>query len=219
MPDPALCPGHASPRAFPPIGRLPSTTSAAADQTALFGASQVLCKPSDSSPLPRQLCLLGFLPWPGTALAIAGETRSPRFRRDPFARDVFSDPGRANDASHNGIAHVAFDPFHGLRPCGKPISWLNSTPHAIAVYASQASSPALMQHSLPGGLLRPYPNRSSTGWITPASPGARKAGLGYFAHDAYQKMAIIAVKPVSWLLCHWRDCGIERHPTDQPPHG
>ena len=134
-------------------------------------------QPSDSSPLPRQLCLLGFLPWPGTALAIAGETRSPRFRRDPFARDVFSDPGRVNDASHNGIAHVAFDSFHGLRPCGKPISWLNSTPHAIAVYASRASSPALMQHSLPGGLLRPYPNRSSTGWITPASPGARKARL------------------------------------------
>ena len=137
MPHPALCPGHASPRAFPSIGRLPSTTSAAADQTALFGASQVLCKPSDSSPLPRQLRLLGFPPWPGTALAIAGETRSPRFRRVPFARDVFSDPGRANDASHNGIAHVAFDPFHGLRPCGKPISWLNSTPHAIAVYASR----------------------------------------------------------------------------------
>ena len=35
-----------------------------------------------------------------------------------------------------------------------------------------------MQHSLPGGLLRPYPNRSSSGWITPASPGAQKVGLG-----------------------------------------
>jgi hypothetical protein len=41
MPDPALCPGHALPLTFPPIDRLPSTTSAAADQTALFGASQV----------------------------------------------------------------------------------------------------------------------------------------------------------------------------------
>ena len=49
MPDPALCPGHALPLTFPPIDRLPSTTSAAADQTALFGASQVLC----SRPTPR----------------------------------------------------------------------------------------------------------------------------------------------------------------------
>ena len=91
---------------------------------------------SDSSTLPRQLRLLGFLPWPGTALAIAGETRSPRFRRDPFARDVFSDPGRASNASRNGITRVAFDTTDGLRPCVDPISWLNSTPHAIAVYAS-----------------------------------------------------------------------------------
>src|SRR5215469_7402147 len=51
---------------------------------------------SDSSTLPRQLRLLGFLPWPGTALAIAGETRSPRFRRDPFVRDVAIDPGGAS---------------------------------------------------------------------------------------------------------------------------
>jgi hypothetical protein len=30
------------------------------------------------------------------------------------------------------------------------ISWLNSTPHCIAVYASQPSSPTTTQHSLPG---------------------------------------------------------------------
>jgi hypothetical protein len=49
---------------------------------------------------------------------------------------VFSDPGRANDASLNGIARVAFDTTDGLRPCVDPISWLSSTPHTIAVYAS-----------------------------------------------------------------------------------
>ena len=65
---------------------------------------------SDSSALPRQLRLLGFLPWPGTALAIAGETRSPRFRRDPFARDVFSDPGRASNAA------PSFSTFPGTIP-------------------------------------------------------------------------------------------------------
>jgi hypothetical protein len=30
------------------------------------------------------------------------------------------------------------------------ISWLNSTPHTIAVYASQPTSPPTTQHSLPG---------------------------------------------------------------------
>jgi hypothetical protein len=31
------------------------------------------------------------------------------------------------------------------------ISWLNPTPHAIAVYASQPLSPVATQHSLPSG--------------------------------------------------------------------
>ena len=36
-----------------------------------------------------------FLSRPGIAHATAGQTRSPRFRRVPFLRDVASDPGRA----------------------------------------------------------------------------------------------------------------------------
>lgn len=60
---------------------------------------------SDSSALPRQLRLLGFLPWPGTALAIAGETRSPRFRCAPFVRDVAIDPGRAS-APRVAVPHI-----------------------------------------------------------------------------------------------------------------
>ena len=31
------------------------------------------------------------------------------------------------------------------------LSWLNPTPHAIAVYASQPPSPVTTQHSLPSG--------------------------------------------------------------------
>src|SRR5262245_50711293 len=31
------------------------------------------------------------------------------------------------------------------------LSWLNPTPHAIAVYASQPTSPLATQHSLPSG--------------------------------------------------------------------
>src|SRR5262245_43570962 len=51
-------------------------------------------------------------------------------------------------------------------------SWLNPTPHAIAVYASQPLSPAATQHSLPSGrysLLGPdlhRLDRTSFAWRT-----------------------------------------------------
>jgi len=74
-------------------------------------------RPSDSSRLPQQLRLLDFLSWPGIALATAGGVRSPRFRRDPFIRDVASDPGRGDGSSRNGTAHVAFGSSNSLGPC------------------------------------------------------------------------------------------------------
>src|SRR6185436_1826068 len=52
------------------------------------------------------------------------------------------------------------------------LSWLNPTPHAIAVYASQPLSPVATQHSLPSGrysLLRPAfhrLDRTSFAWRT-----------------------------------------------------
>src|SRR5437016_10766774 len=52
------------------------------------------------------------------------------------------------------------------------ISWLNPTPHAIAVYASQPLSPVATQHSLPSGrysLLGPdlhRLDRTSFAWRT-----------------------------------------------------
>src|SRR5262252_4067935 len=52
------------------------------------------------------------------------------------------------------------------------LSWLNPTPHAIAVYASQPLSPAATQHSLPSGrysLLGPdfhRLDRTSFSWRT-----------------------------------------------------
>src|SRR5712671_6692128 len=36
-------------------------------------------------------------------------------------------------------------------PATSDLSWLNPTPHAIAVYASQPLSPVATQHSLPSG--------------------------------------------------------------------
>src|SRR5262249_22464399 len=57
-------------------------------------------------------------------------------------------------------------------PTISDLSWLNPTPHAIAVYASQPLSPAAAQHSLPSGrysLLGPdfhRLDRASFAWRT-----------------------------------------------------
>src|ERR1700731_2018281 len=47
-------------------------------------------------------------------------------------------------------AHVAVGRIETLGPCDE-LSWLNPTPRAIAVYASQPLSPVATQHSLPSG--------------------------------------------------------------------
>src|SRR6516165_9222817 len=51
-------------------------------------------------------------------------------------------PRQDGSASLIGLAHVAFDYFHGLRSCDMPISWLDHKPHAIAVYASWPALPS-----------------------------------------------------------------------------
>src|SRR6202048_1787771 len=128
--------------------------------------------PSDSSRLPQQLRLLDFLSWPGIAVATADGVRSPRFRRDPFIRDVASDPGRATvprvTAPHMLPSAVAT----ASAPAISRISWLNPTPQMITVYASPWSSPSPTQHSLPGGRY-PLPgpdfhrlDRASFAWRT-----------------------------------------------------
>src|SRR5207247_464436 len=65
------------------------------------------------------------------------------------------------------------------------LSWLNPTPHAIAVYASQPLSPAATQHSLPS---RRYPllgpdlhrlDRTSFAWRTHSiTSSARASSVG-----------------------------------------
>src|SRR5512144_892734 len=66
------------------------------------------------------------------------------------------------------------------------LSWLNPTPHAIAVYASQPLSPVATQHSLPSGrysLLGPVfhrLDRTSFAWrthsITSSARASREGG-------------------------------------------
>src|SRR2546427_12711557 len=64
------------------------------------------------------------------------------------------------------------------------LSWLNPTPHAIAVYASQPLSPAVTQHSLPSGrysLLGPVfhrLDRTSFAWRTHSITSRATEGRG-----------------------------------------
>ena len=87
----------------------------------------------------------------------------PRFRRNPFARDVLFRPRRDDSASHNGVAHVAFDHNDSLRSREFIISWLNHTPHATAVYASCSASPPPHATLASRRLARPYLGRTCTG--------------------------------------------------------
>src|SRR5262249_62096787 len=80
-----------------------------------------------------------------------------------FARDVALDPGGTNSASHNGIAHVAFDHEDSLRSREFIISWLTPTPHAIAVYASCSASPPPHATLASRRLARRYLGRTRTG--------------------------------------------------------
>src|SRR3954454_13398657 len=65
------------------------------------------------------------------------------------------------------------------------LSWLNPTPHAIAVYASRSLSPGVTQHSLPSGrysLLGPdfhRQDRTSFAWRTHSiTSSARASSVG-----------------------------------------
>src|SRR5215216_4356794 len=64
------------------------------------------------------------------------------------------------------------------------LSWLNPTPHAIAVYASQPLSPVATQHSLPSGrysLLGPdlhRLDRTSFAWRTHSITSSARASSG-----------------------------------------
>src|SRR3954464_4161748 len=66
-------------------------------------------------------------------------------------------------------------------PALSDLSWLNPTPHAIAVYASQPLSPVATQHSLPSGrysLLGPdfhRLDRASFAWRTHSITSSARA--------------------------------------------
>jgi hypothetical protein len=137
-------------------------------------------QPSDSSSVPRQLRLLDFLSRPGIAQATAGQTRSPRFRRDPSVRDVASDPGRATvpriTAPHmlpSAVATASAPAISRFR---------GSIPHpkrSLCTLRRGRHLPRRNTRYRAGAT--PFPDRTFTGWTAPASPGAplllHRAGL------------------------------------------
>src|SRR5713101_3640758 len=107
-----------------------------------------------------------------TAFTVRPDARSPRFRRDPFARDVAFDPDGASAPCMAAPHILPSTTVTASAPATFGISWLNPTPHTIAVYASPWSSPSTAQHSLPGGRYSlPAPDfhrqdRASFSWRT-----------------------------------------------------
>src|ERR1700730_9115117 len=96
----------------------------------------------------------------------------PNFRCIPFARDALLDPGR-----------MAVPRISALLMLRSTISTVSAP--ATCLFRGSITNPTqllctlrgrryrrLTQHLLPGGPLRPYPDRSCTGWIAPAFVGA-----------------------------------------------
>src|SRR5208337_3191988 len=92
-----------------------------------------------------------------TAHGLWSGVRSPRFRRDPFVRDVAFDPGRATAPRISAPHMLPSTSITASAPAMLKFSWLNPTPHTIAVYASPSPSPATTQYSLTGGRYPPLP--------------------------------------------------------------
>src|ERR1051326_1048669 len=136
--------------AFPLASALRSTGSAA-ERSALFAGFLATMASSD---FPRPYIIgVGIVAFPMRTLGAychRSDAGSPRFRRAPFLRDAVFDPGRAS-APRKTVPHML--PSTLLTASASAnfwISWLNSAPHRIVVYASLPPSPATAQHSLSG---------------------------------------------------------------------
>src|SRR4249919_211018 len=88
------------------------------------------------------------------------------------------------------------------------LSWLNPTPHAIAVYASQPLSPVATQHSLPSGrysLLGPdfhRLDRASFAWRTHSiTSSARASRVGGTSRPS--TLAVLRLIASSYLIGCW----------------
>ena len=124
-------------------------------------------QPSDSSPVPRQLRLLDFLSWPGIAEATAGQARSPKFRRVPFARNGVFDLGRAS-APRITVPHMLPSTCVTVSAPAN-LKFRGSIAHSMQSLCTLRHGRHLPQrntHYQAGAT--PYLGRTFTGWNTPA---------------------------------------------------
>src|SRR5262245_25844228 len=68
-------------------------------------------------------------------------------------------------------------------PAMSDLSWLNPTPHAIAVYASQPLSPVATQHSLPSG-------RYSLTWAGLPPAGSHQLAAGALIRSPHARRSL-----------------------------
>jgi len=113
------------------------------------------------------------------AKAMRSIASSPTFRCDPFVRDEVFDHGRVPAPRLAALLMLPSALSTASASAFIALSRLNSSPHIIAVYASQRSLPPAPQHSLPGGRLHltraglaPAGSRQLRGALTAATlPG------------------------------------------------
>src|SRR3954462_2158173 len=135
--------------------------------TALFEGFSSTMDPSDSSPVPRQLRLLDFLSRPGIAPATAGQTRSLRFRRAPFLRDVASDPGRATGPRIAAPHMLPSAPVTASAPAREPFRGALPRPKRLLGTLRRGRRLPRRTTRYRAGAT-PYPDRTFTGWNAPA---------------------------------------------------
>ena len=136
-----------------PMSEPPATTPDATgrvNSSAIFG-SRLSIRSATRAPRKNKLRLSSLPHADQTANGLWPGVRPPRFRRDPFVRDVALDPGRATAPRITAPHMWPSTNNTGSAPATFRISWLNPTPHTIAVYASPLPSPTDAQHSLAGG--------------------------------------------------------------------
>src|SRR4051812_14086227 len=152
------------PAAFPPHPPPPTWS-------ALFGASSVLCSRPTPPAFRGSFALLSFPPRPKAAVATAGSRRSPRFRRDPFVRELVSDPGRAAVPRITAPLMLPSALWTASAPALQLISWLNTDPHdrcvrfAVVVTFHAATLATGGRYPLPGPDFHRL-DRASFAWRT-----------------------------------------------------
>ena len=111
----------------------------------------------------------------------------PSFQCSPFARDVLFDPGRMARPRLTAMLMLRSTISTVSAPATYPFRGSITYPTQLLCTLRGRRCRRLTQHSLPGGPLRPYPDRSFTGWTAPASlapseilANRRQAGSGRF---------------------------------------